>query len=628
MSATHTRIYSELDASVQQIRLIRLKRSQNPDDIYVELETYQIDQCPPYNALSYAWGDQNKLQLIDLNGIRHAVTTDLHSALKHLRPQLEDQLMWIDALCINQQDVKEREFQVSLMRRIYSQAYQVTVWLGEQSHDSDLAFDFLHMLSDQDEPVDWFYNLFQIGKLMDGFIPFVHLYARSYWRRLWIVQEIAMGAQVQFHCGSRSASLQLFDTFHAAVEKIVGKIQEMLRKEMVQDRRDDLLIRRCTEFCFVFSSVFSSVGLGYLRKAADATSLLKLLRFFRISEATDPRDKIYGLLGLKNMDPPFVVDYSVPVATVYRRFAREVITRSGKFDIFSDCYPDSRFSRKEFVPKDSPACHSLKAKLPSWVPDWNQCRGQKFSFGPSHSCASGNSPPSFDFIGPDDEEHLKVKGFCIGKITYCSEPSKFGLAGSSARSFVDTARLVYAWRLDLDQENIDASSDVKAFCRLIHPIEAYPRMFASIRSPVWAREQLSLIRQGRIMEEAQWPKDRTLFSTIAYLIAGRCLCFSHSAKLDSAPSGFGITEPPRLKAISGSGSTRTISLAPAITQAGDLLCIFLGHNRPVVLRPLGDEHGRTVYRFIGEADSYDFEDGQGMDGLRNGFYHLQDFELV
>ncbi|KAL8627254.1 hypothetical protein Q9189_007044 [Teloschistes chrysophthalmus] len=356
MSVIHTGIYSELDTSVQQIRLMRWKKTQDPDEIEVELETYQIDQCPPFNALSYAWGDPSELQVMTLNGLRHAVTRNLYSALKHLQPQLEDQPMWIDALCINQQDTKERENQVGLMKRIYNQAQQVIVWLGEQSDNSDFAFDLLEMLAWQDDPVNWlFRHYFYDGQLVDHINALTLLYSRPYWSRLWIVQEIAMGAQVRFHCGYRSANLQLFDPFDAA---LVGT-PEPLQGDM-------------SDFMYLALEVSVNLCLSgpgeSFRKAVNATSLLDLLRRYRFSEATDPRDKIYGLLGLKNMVPPFTVDYSVPAATVYRRFARETIMRTGKLDILSECYAGLHILQME-----STACLSLKAELPSWVPDWTEC---------------------------------------------------------------------------------------------------------------------------------------------------------------------------------------------------------------------------------------------------------------
>ncbi|KAI4086712.1 MAG: hypothetical protein L6R37_008392, partial [Teloschistes peruensis] len=103
--------------------------------------------------------------------------------------------MWIDALCINQQDVKEREHQADLMKRIYRQAQQVTVWLGEQSDNSDLVFDLLHMLAEQDDPANWLFNHFMSCQLQDQLLAIAKLYMRPYWKRLWIVQEIAMAAQ-------------------------------------------------------------------------------------------------------------------------------------------------------------------------------------------------------------------------------------------------------------------------------------------------------------------------------------------------------------------------------------------------------------------------------------------------
>ena len=93
-----------------------------------------IDSCGgDYAALSYVWGDENKIGTIVVNGRETQVTRNLEVALRALceRPDFEDRYrLWVDALCINQLDYEERELQVGKMRNIYGNAWAVIAWLG------------------------------------------------------------------------------------------------------------------------------------------------------------------------------------------------------------------------------------------------------------------------------------------------------------------------------------------------------------------------------------------------------------------------------------------------------------------------------------------------------------------
>jgi hypothetical protein len=95
----------------------------------------------PYEALSYVWGSPEKLWPISIEGDDLTVTANLHVALSHLRDRFVERLLWVDAICINQTDLKERERQVQSMAKVYAKATRVVVWLGEATLDSDQALE-------------------------------------------------------------------------------------------------------------------------------------------------------------------------------------------------------------------------------------------------------------------------------------------------------------------------------------------------------------------------------------------------------------------------------------------------------------------------------------------------------
>jgi hypothetical protein len=122
---------SDIAMKRDEIRLIRLLPGSWNDVIRCELVFKSLCNIRPYHTLSYVWGSRNKSRRIELDGHDFYITTNLVSALQHLRQQLKDTLLWSDALSINQTDDGERTRQVNLMGRIYRLSQGVLVYLGD-----------------------------------------------------------------------------------------------------------------------------------------------------------------------------------------------------------------------------------------------------------------------------------------------------------------------------------------------------------------------------------------------------------------------------------------------------------------------------------------------------------------
>ena len=116
--------YSPLPPGI--IRLVRLYAGTY---LMCDLIIAHLDSLPPYEALSYCWGDSKDRFPITCNGVRGlAVTENLHSALKRLQLPNQPRLIWADAICINQEDIDERGSQVRLMKDIYRRAFSSHYW--------------------------------------------------------------------------------------------------------------------------------------------------------------------------------------------------------------------------------------------------------------------------------------------------------------------------------------------------------------------------------------------------------------------------------------------------------------------------------------------------------------------
>jgi hypothetical protein len=98
-------------------------------------------ECPSYTALSYAWGPPNPLHTILLNNKEIPVRKNLWMFLAQLRRSGEYTWLWSDALCIDQNNVAEKNAQVRIMDQVYSNAEVVIVWLGAESNDSDMILE-------------------------------------------------------------------------------------------------------------------------------------------------------------------------------------------------------------------------------------------------------------------------------------------------------------------------------------------------------------------------------------------------------------------------------------------------------------------------------------------------------
>ncbi|KAF2869721.1 HET-domain-containing protein, partial [Massariosphaeria phaeospora] len=148
----------------------------------IRCELYHREFDPgTYSALSYVWGNPNPRKTIYIEDTAVEVTPNLFAALRSLRHTSSKVCLWVDALCINQDDVLEKRSQVKRMTEIYAEAMTVFMWLGEEEGDSDLAMALLHRL--EKELRGNFIRTNEKATLMT-------LLGRPYWFRVWIIQEI------------------------------------------------------------------------------------------------------------------------------------------------------------------------------------------------------------------------------------------------------------------------------------------------------------------------------------------------------------------------------------------------------------------------------------------------------
>jgi hypothetical protein len=191
-------------------------------------EGRESDERTGYEALSYEWGSSEDPQYIWIRGhpTPIPVRANLYLALLHLLLPDEERPLWVDAICINQNDPGERNSQVTQMGRIYSRAERVVVWLGIASLDSSRAMGFLAQIEEAPESStseESFRRTFgfdrKISKtIFKSLMAVRSLCLRGYWGRLWITQELALGKEVVLHCGQDLVHWKKFAVMGKALE--------------------------------------------------------------------------------------------------------------------------------------------------------------------------------------------------------------------------------------------------------------------------------------------------------------------------------------------------------------------------------------------------------------------------
>lgn len=175
--------YEPLLPGSDSIRLLRLMPSRDKNaPIQCQLFDYSLEgsgqQRHLYEALSYVWGDWTCAKSILVNNQPLLVTANLHAALLQLRNSYLERILWVDAISINQEDLKERGHQVQLMAKIYANASSVIVWLGDLANGSDRAFKDIATAAEKQVP----YSPPDLGSL----VRIRSLVERPWFRRIWV----------------------------------------------------------------------------------------------------------------------------------------------------------------------------------------------------------------------------------------------------------------------------------------------------------------------------------------------------------------------------------------------------------------------------------------------------------
>ncbi|KAH9909693.1 heterokaryon incompatibility protein-domain-containing protein [Xylariomycetidae sp. FL2044] len=352
--------YRPLREDGTEIRIVTLLPNVFDAPIECELEHVRLEAEGNYEAVSYCWGKWENLQHIQLDGQAYKVTPNLFAGLRYLRHDDSPRRLWIDSLCINQNDMHEKSHQIQKMRDIYTSARQVLVWLGAYETHSEAhvkkQFDFMVKLAENHRSADQEALIAQMGRerLWQSYEELRRFLTDIQWfRRIWILQEVAVRsipwiptpeASPRVMCGrhvvpyvSLVVAAQIW--CHAIGQRPppwLKVIQDIwcIHHELMEDKPQSMAGQLAWFLCMVAE------------------------RF----SATVESDMIYALLGLlqpQRLPHQLIPDYEKNTNDVLVDYASFIIEESRQVGVV--------------------LYNSMMTKgLPSWVPDWKHSARRQF----------------------------------------------------------------------------------------------------------------------------------------------------------------------------------------------------------------------------------------------------------
>lgn len=282
----------------ERIRLIKVKPGLQGTLVECEMKVCSIHNAGEYTAVSYAWGRLVARHPIIVDQQPHLVTNNQWHFLRHAKHAGKhlSGWLWLDTLSIDQMNPQEKLVQVGILNTVFERAKRVVVWLGPAYENSDLAMEVLSSHSSK-SPRKILPKLF-VGQ---GWSAIHCLCERSYWRRLWVFQELKASKHAILMCGSEIVRIKrlmafLFDLEAQRLEDKIG----ILRK--------------------------SSAGrMLTLIKATLDTSLWSLLKTTSHLQCSDAHDKVYAIINVASSGHETIVaDYAISLPTLMNTILRNL----------------------------------------------------------------------------------------------------------------------------------------------------------------------------------------------------------------------------------------------------------------------------------------------------------------
>jgi hypothetical protein len=646
--------YNPLSISEKEIRVAHIRPLRYGQNIVCTLQNISLEHKfrPEYECLSYCWGSLDDTEQITLEHTPRIdgetkltqlfnITRSLGHAIRAYRAENDEKVIWIDALCINQGDILERTHQVREMRAIYSGATRVYVWLGEENKEDNLGVDFIAGITvtavgrDDLALVASPEGLISPWPIID--VPDDHpsegptitqrlvcslsfFFNRPWFRRVWVLQEVANAATTLVMCGQtrlRWGHVLLVAKYHHSR----NTVHNAYVVPKYPDRVNGFLPQVWVDLAE--------------RGRARLMPFMELMFAARELHATDPRDKLYALLGLAKEiqeDREFSLqiwpDYTKTQVQVSADFTKEWICRYRTLGLLSavDTFSLEREDR------------IIGSEISSWLPSFES----EIKYRRILDCkvcyrASLDTLASPQSILRGTQGILNLEGARVDRVAIMTSDMQVG--GETLKLFVASAGVdgaegrgvVYLWSIVRQFTTYPKKHRLWSFILTLtggfaRRAKEYPDRWEGLGNVQSQyppdKENLALLFQDFIaywkmfaigleqftMDDlGAWYYDRQLRgSPFAFKTQICRLCFQRS---------FFTTQSGRM------------GLCPRQTRPGDLVVVLYGGNVPYILRPLpglNSSSGRVdrmpFFKFVGECYVHGMMDGEAI--IEQKRYHV------
>ncbi|KAF1841559.1 uncharacterized protein K460DRAFT_419605 [Cucurbitaria berberidis CBS 394.84] len=589
--------------SGQKIRLLRLLPGPSYAKIRCRLVVASLDDVPSYEAISYVWGPPQKRERIECDGQVAYITVSLAQALRRLRSRNTPRTLWADGICINQNNVSEKGHQVERMGEIFKSASRVVVWLGPdvggEVAQAMAVIEFVHFkipnpghgansIQRRGDP-----TIENLGRLVesekgikDAWKVLGTLFERQWWQRIWCVQEAILAKSIIIMCGANEIDGHLIGVFTRWYHG-QGWAGQQAPKD-INDAGIKSAYRRLNDWAWTGTA-------------------LEILDTFRGLQATDPKDKIYALLGLFQLERKENI-YNLNLSVDYHKSVPEVLFDSimcsvreeGSLHFLS--YIDHRPDLED------------RGDYPSWMPRWDNARepwqNHLWCHNSSISAGIRNRPMSCDWTY---SEKLILKGVELDSISKTTDVfwTTDDSIGGPLREWIES----YLLRIEKP-----TSGDIQAYQRSII--------------------KLAITLSGGFLKKDGWAENRIYFERLAEDVGDQYLAGFYVFMEKYFPQfnvqkmhGMGSFEGRLYQYHSlvrsfcrGRRMFETVNgyigLGPRSMRKHDSVAVLEGGKIPFILRPRDDGD----FSFVGECFVFDVMDTHRLDAL--GGYGFEEREIV
>lgn len=569
--------HERLSEAVTEIRLLECVSG----DSTFKLHHFPLNETPPYFALSYHWGDPEPQHDISVNSMQLSITRNLTKALTTMfSPRFSEELgpiwsetdrilLWVDAICIDQDNVQEKNIQVPLMSEIYKRAKGAIGYIGSPSANRDPSHPIRAMIRRAGVG-----KIEENSKVIDN--DATEFLSSPFFRRAWITQEAVLSPQFMCVYGSDQDCVSLsLDYLGSLIQTIQTPGRGSPEQGLILNDLEN--VGPAIMQIYVRAQLRSSLNLS-----PEGINIVKLLSLTRPAKATDQRDKVYSLVGL--MTPQdrqkIHIDYSEhnTVAEVYTAIAKILIDSP-------DCM---RMLSHAGISRNFP-------QLPTWVPDWSTEPRYPLDYRHYRSCGDTNAAVTIS----EDGRQLHLRGLLFGRIKVVSPRMEYLnnviVDGPDGRTITEKHHVL-----------IGLEETIYQFCRFSE-MEHGRLPGLGTESEIISK---TLTADRGMGDRRATPEDQKFYDNFAaqYPRDG-------PETTDPDPLAY---YPFMISAQHCNGGRRTcytnsahVGLVPDDAQQGDWIAIFPGAELPFVIRNVKE----NVFQLIGHAYVHWAMDGELLQDL-------------